>query len=172
LRPRYFARRPPVREDQPMARTGDELCNPRTGHRLRFRQTAADTGGALVEVESIYEQASVAPPEHLHPSQEERFEVLEGAVRVRVDGREQTLTRGEQLTLAPGTVHTMWNPSARPARLIWQTRPALGTESFFEAFWGPAGDPEWEPPAAANALELLARFAAEFQLADPIVSRS
>jgi len=155
-----------------MARTGDELYNPSTGHRLRFRQTAADTGGALVEVESIYEGSSVAPPEHLHPGQEERFEVLEGELRVRVDGRERALSQGQRLTLAPGTAHTMWNPSAQPARVIWQTRPALSTESFFEAFWGPADDPEWEPPGAPRALELLAGFTAEIQLADPVVGRS
>lgn len=150
-----------------MARAGDELRNPTTGHRLRFLRTAADTDGELVEVEATYEKRSAGPPDHLHPSQEERFQVLEGEVRVRVSGREQSLGPGQQLTLAPGTVHTMWNPSGQAARLIWQTRPALGTESFFEAFWGPAGDSDWEPPAGSRALELLGQFAAEIRLADP-----
>lgn len=154
-----------------MARAGDELYNPSTGHRLRFRRTAGDTGGELVEVESIYEADSAAPPEHLHPSQEERFEVLEGEVRLRVAGREQTLSEGEQLTLAPGTAHAMWNAAGRPARLIWQTRPALRTESFFEAFWGPAGDSDWMPPPVPRALELLEGFAAEIRLTGPAAPR-
>ena len=153
-----------------MARPGDELHNPITAHRLRFLRTAADTDGELVEVESTYERQSTAPPEHLHPSQEERFQVLEGEVRVRVEGQERALGDGQELTLAPGTVHTMWNPAPRPARLIWQTRPALRTESFFEAFWAPAGDPGWAPPDGPRALELLSEFEAEFRLADPPVT--
>ena len=96
--------------------------------------------------------------------------MLEGEVRVRVEGQERALGEGQELTLAPGTVHTMWNPAPRPARLIWQTRPALRTESFFEALWAPAGDPGWAPPEGPRALELLSEFEAEFRLADPPVT--
>jgi uncharacterized cupin superfamily protein len=35
------------------------------------------------------------PPEHLHPRQDERFEVLDGAVRTIIDGVEQRAAAGE-----------------------------------------------------------------------------
>ena len=30
----------------------------------------------------------------------------------------------------------MWNPGPGRARAVWQTRPALRTEAFFEMVWG------------------------------------
>ena len=123
-------------------------------------------------MESIYEAGSAAPPDHLHPSQEERFEVLEGEVRLRVAGQERTLAEGEKLTLAPGTAHAMWNAAGHPARLIWQTRPALRTEAFFETFWGPAGERGWTPPAPARALQLFKEFAPEIRLAGSAARRT
>ena len=117
-----------------MARRGDELHNRYTGQSLRFLRTTADTGGELVEVETTYRPGSAKPVEHFHPRQAEHFEVLEGTVRARVGGQERTLGLGDELDVAPGTRHAMWNDGDVPARLSWQTRPALRTEAFFEAF--------------------------------------
>jgi hypothetical protein len=39
-----------------------------------------------LEVEAEYGPNGSPPPKHLHPAQDERFRVLEGALRLRVDG--------------------------------------------------------------------------------------
>ena len=67
-----------------MAKAGDVLENPFTGQTLTFRRTTADTAGALLEVESRWAHAGQEPPVHHHPSQDERFEVLEGELRAQV----------------------------------------------------------------------------------------
>jgi len=85
----------------------------------------------LFEVEGVWGPGGSAPPSHLHPAQDERFEVLEGALRVRLDGAERDLAAGEVLEIPRGTVHAMWNPGGVPARARWQTRPALRTEEWF-----------------------------------------
>src|SRR3954467_13575474 len=113
-----------------MATAGHELRNPHTGQTLIFRRTAADTGGELLEVESTWEQQGPQPPAHFHPSQEERFEVLEGALEAEIDGERRTLSQGDELVLPAGTVHSMWNAGPGPARASWVTRPALRTEQF------------------------------------------
>jgi len=74
-----------------------------------------------------------APPAHLHPDQDERFEVLAGVVDVRIGGVERRFGPGEAFDVPRGTAHQMWNAGAEPARAIWQTRPAGGTAAWFTA---------------------------------------
>ena len=59
-----------------MTQHGDELVNAITGLRTVFRQTARETNGELLQVEWIAEPRWTTGPEHIHPSQAERFEVL------------------------------------------------------------------------------------------------
>jgi quercetin dioxygenase-like cupin family protein len=87
----------------------------------------------LLEVEATYGPHGKPPPRHLHPSQEERFEVLAGVLRARVGEEERTLGRGEELEIPPGVPHQMWNPAEEPARVLWQTRPGGRTEQWFRA---------------------------------------
>ena len=78
----------------------------------------------LLEVEAVYAPAGKEPPKHYHPSQDEHFEVLEGSIRVRAGDEERTLGVGDEIDIARGTVHKMWNPASGDARVLWQTRPA------------------------------------------------
>ena len=114
-----------------MARSGDTFVNAVTGFTLRFVKTSADTDGQLLEVEATYPPQGVAPPAHFHPRQEEHFEVLRGAVRVRFAGEIRDLHAGEVLVVPPGVPHAMWNATGEEASVRWQTRPALRTEDFF-----------------------------------------
>jgi mannose-6-phosphate isomerase-like protein (cupin superfamily) len=91
------------------------------------------SGPDALEVEATYGPGGEAPPKHLHPAQDERFEVLEGSLRVRVDGSERELSRGEGIEIPRGTVHQMWNPGVVPARVSWRTSPAGRTEEWFRA---------------------------------------
>jgi glyoxylate utilization-related uncharacterized protein len=115
-------------------------------------------------METIYEAKSAEPVEHFHPSQVERFEVLEGVVRVRIAGAERDLKQGEILVIEPGTPHAMWNAGSDRARMNWQTRPALRTELFFEAVWGLAREDNLGPEQGAA---LMREYADVFRLAPP-----
>jgi mannose-6-phosphate isomerase-like protein (cupin superfamily) len=115
-----------------MAEVGDTVSNPAARMTLRFTQTAASTDGELLEMEATYEPSSNQPPAHFHPSQEERFEIRSGAIRVRIDGAERELAAGASLEVPRRTVHAMWNAGPEDAVVLWQTRPALRTEEFFE----------------------------------------
>lgn len=154
-----------------MARAGDVLENPVSGQRLIFRKTAQDTGGELLEMESVYTRpTSSRPPEHYHLHQEERFEVLSGSVRTLVDGETRTLREGEVLVVSPGTPHEMWSEEGGEARVLWQTRPALKTEAFFETIWGLARDGKTNEKGIPNPLQasVIAReYDREFRLARP-----
>ena len=77
----------------------------------------------LLEVEVEYGPGGSPPPKHWHPAQDEHFRVIDGALRVRVDGVERELAAGDEIEIPRGAIHQMWNPSATPARAIWETRP-------------------------------------------------
>jgi quercetin dioxygenase-like cupin family protein len=108
----------------------------RDGFRLRLVRTAAETGGELLEMEATYGGAGDLPPEHWHPAQLERFEVLEGAVRTIVDGVERRYASGERFEVPAGVRHQMTGDG--PARVRWEVTPPLRTAEFFARLLGGA----------------------------------
>lgn len=153
-----------------MARAGDELHNPVTGQRLVFRRTTADTGGDLLEVESVWAPGGVEPVAHFHPKQDEHFAVLEGRLAARVGREERVLEKGDVLDVPAAAVHSMWNAHDGETRAVWRTTPALETEAFFETAWGLAQDGKVDAKGVPGLLQvgLMAReFDDEFRLAKP-----
>jgi quercetin dioxygenase-like cupin family protein len=95
-----------------------------------------------LEVVASYRPHGSPPPAHLHPSQDERFEVLEGEMRALVDGEELRLAAGAEVEILRGQVHRMWNPGDVEARVRWRTTPALRTEEWFrtlDSLFAPEG---------------------------------
>jgi quercetin dioxygenase-like cupin family protein len=134
-----------------MARAGQEIESP-GGMKLRFIQTGAETGGELLEMEAANSGDGSMPPMHLHPTQAERFEVLEGSMRAIVDGEERVYAQGESVEVPAGTPHQ--TGTEEPTRMRWEVRPALRTAEFFERLYGKGPD---------SAREMGEGFWAEFQ---------
>ena len=107
--------------------------------------------GDLLEMEASYEGAGLMPPEHVHPRQAERFEILEGEVRAFVDGVERTFKAGQAFEVPTATPHRM--AATTPTRMRWQVRPALRTAEFFRRLYGGDAGPD-----------LLAEFSDEIRL--------
>lgn len=123
---------------------------------------------ALV-VEATYGGQGNPPPAHVHPAQDERFEMLEGRLSVRL-GRApvRELTAGEVLEIPRGTAHRMWNARSEPARVRWETRPAGRTEQWWAALDGARRDGERMPPLPTLAA-LLTEYRDVFRLGAPQV---
>jgi quercetin dioxygenase-like cupin family protein len=118
-----------------MLQPGRVLLNRVNGQSLIFRRTGAQTMGRILEVEIAYPPGGHQPPDHIHPEQEATLELLEGALRVRLNGRLREVAAGEVLILQAGVRHAAWNPGPTPARGVWLTYPALDTESLLKALW-------------------------------------
>ena len=115
-----------------MAHPGQILDNPISGERITFRKTAADTGGALLVIDLDLLPAGQVPGAHVHPRQEERFEVVEGAMRFRKGLKTITARAGDTVVVPPGTVHRFDNAGDGPARVRVEVEPALRMEELFE----------------------------------------
>jgi len=125
-----------------MARAGDELVDPNTGERMIFRKTAKETDGELLQLDWIGKAGWKAGPLHIHPYQEERFEVLSGTLGSHVAGVERIHEAGEVVATPAGCVHTVWNAGGEEEEVhaLVEFRPALRTETVFETVTGLAQD--------------------------------
>ena len=116
-----------------MARRGQTLVNPVSGERITFRTTAEESNGELVAIELALPPGGRVPGRlHLHPLQEERFEVVEGRMRFRVEGERVTAEPGEVVVVPPGVPHDFANDGDQAALVRVEIRPALKMEQLFE----------------------------------------
>jgi quercetin dioxygenase-like cupin family protein len=116
-----------------MAYAGQTLENPESGERITFRQTAADTDGELVAIDLELPAGRRVPgPLHVHPLQEERFEVVDGTMRFQL-GRERIVAGpGEVVVVPAGVRHDFANVGDTDALVRVEVRPALEMERLFE----------------------------------------
>jgi quercetin dioxygenase-like cupin family protein len=154
-----------------MARSGEMIENPVTRERIRFLRTSQETTGELTEFEVIVEPRGFAAAEHVHPKQEERFEVLSGCLHSRVDGVVQVVLPGGSLVVPRGTPHVWRNGGNDELRMRVEFRPALKTESFFETFFGLARDGKTNPknglPGLLQVAVLVDEYRDEIRLIRP-----
>ena len=93
------------------------------GEVLTFLRTAAETAGALVEIETVLGAGVKGPPLHIHLRETESFRVTEGEVSIRVGRRWQVHGPGAELTVQPGTAHTFANKSEARAAFVVTIAP-------------------------------------------------
>ncbi|MDO8187779.1 cupin domain-containing protein [Conexibacter sp. JD483] len=113
-----------------------------------------------------YSAGGREPPLHLHPQQDERFEVLSGALRVTLDGRLLTVAAGESVAIPRGAAHRMAPVGPEGATARWSTTPALRTEQWWSELAALRERCGGDPPLPALA-RLLREFDGEFRLALP-----
>jgi mannose-6-phosphate isomerase-like protein (cupin superfamily) len=140
-----------------VAHAGQEIESP-GGMTLRLVRTGAETDGELLEMEARYSGEAGMPPEHLHPSQVEHFEIVEGAMRTIIGGEERVYEGGDSFEVPAGTPHQM--AAQGPTTMRWEVRPAMRTAEFFERLFGAGPDSAREMGEA-----FFAEFADEFRLA-------
>jgi|RhiMetdeSRZDD1v2_1073273.scaffolds.fasta_scaffold09279_3 quercetin dioxygenase-like cupin family protein len=100
--------------------------------RQRYRFHRADDEALQVEV---WASPGANVPAHVHPAQEERFQVLSGTVTFWVDGRRTNATAGATVVAPPGSVHAFLNDDGE-AHLMAEVRPALDLQEFLESAAG------------------------------------
>jgi quercetin dioxygenase-like cupin family protein len=133
---------------------GDTLYNPVTKERMTFLRTSAATGGAFTLVELRAAPGAVVAAAHVHPSQTEKFEILEGLFAATVDGTALEAGPGDVLSVEPGQAHTWRN--AGDGELVFRTKvePALQFERLIETMFSLAADGKTNRRGLPNPLRL------------------
>jgi mannose-6-phosphate isomerase-like protein (cupin superfamily) len=137
-----------------MFTSGQTIENAVTGEEIRFVETAAETGGAYVVVETLVHPGGAVATRHIHPHQTERFEVLEGEMTFHVGRERVTLTAGEAVTVPAGTPHAFRNAGAADARFRAEVTPALQFEELLATMFALAADGRTNEQGMPNPLQL------------------
>jgi quercetin dioxygenase-like cupin family protein len=145
-----------------MIHAGDVIENPVTGERLVFRKTSRETNGEAVVIETFVKPHGFVAAAHLHPYQEERFQVLRGTVGFRVGREEIVAGPGQRLTVPAGTAHKFWNAGEDEAHFVCEVRPALQFEQLIETMFGLAADGKTSKKGMPNPLRLAVIARAHF----------
>jgi len=137
-----------------MIRAGDVIENAVTGERIIFRKTSRETNGSAVVIETFVRPNGFVAAAHVHPSQEERFQVLRGSLGMKVGGEKLVAGPGQRVTVPAGTAHTFWNAGDVEAHFVCEIRPALQFESLLETMFALASDGKTNRKGMPNPLRL------------------
>ncbi len=99
-----------------------------------FKIYGEETGHALAVVEHPIDPRRLVPP-HTHADTDEYSYVLEGEIGARIGNRVIKAPVGTYVFKPRGIMHTFWNATDRPARILEILSPAK-----FEKFFEEAGD--------------------------------
>jgi len=110
----------------------DVLEMKQLGLSVRFLRTGPDTNGEVLEMEVTGRPRGFLSQPHVHGSQVERLEVVSGAMKVAMDGREHVLTVGQSIDVPAGTTHTQVPLGDGPGVVRIEVRPAGRTQAFLE----------------------------------------
>jgi quercetin dioxygenase-like cupin family protein len=114
-----------------MAVTAGDVLSYHDGSEFTVLKSAADTGGEVLELEMFFPPTTEDVPRHIHPAQDETYEVIEGAFKVLVGSEWHELGPGQSATVPAGTVHTFRIVGDQPARVRNLHAPALDFEDYF-----------------------------------------
>ena len=137
-----------------MITTGQSITNSVTGETLVFRTTSADTNGERVVVETFVEPNGAVAAAHVHPAQEERFEVLAGELEFRLGKRTLVAKPGDRVLVPAGTPHRFRNVGDETAHFVCEVTPALGFEQLIETMFSLAEDGKVNRKGMPNPLRL------------------
>jgi mannose-6-phosphate isomerase-like protein (cupin superfamily) len=145
-----------------MIHAGDVIENPITGERLVFRKTSRETNGEAVVLEAFVKPNGFVAAAHVHPHQEERFQVLRGTVGFRIGRKELVAGPGQRVTVPAGTAHKFWNAGDDEVHFVCEVRPALQFEQLIETMFALATDGKTNKKGMPNPLRLAVIARAHF----------
>jgi mannose-6-phosphate isomerase-like protein (cupin superfamily) len=147
-----------------MIHAGDTIKNPVTGERIVFHQTSRETNGEAVVFETFVQPNGFVAAAHVHPKQEERFEIVAGTLGLKVGGGEIVAGPGETLTVPAGAPHRFWNAGDHEVRFLCEVRPALKFEQLLETMFALAADGKTNKKGMPNLLRLAVIARAHFDV--------
>jgi mannose-6-phosphate isomerase-like protein (cupin superfamily) len=101
-----------------------------TGERFALRSDPGDTDRLTFDF--YVEPGGGVKDNHRHTKQSEHFRCISGALDVTVNGESRRLCPGDELVLAPGTLHTLQNLGDTDVHCEVEYRPAGRNREWFQ----------------------------------------
>jgi quercetin dioxygenase-like cupin family protein len=153
-----------------MIKKGDTMVNVRTGQKMTFLKTWADTKGTQLKIDCVSPATAEREKAHYHPYQENRFTVTQGQLLFNIAGEEKIASVGEVVAIPKNVVHSFYNAGQTDAHYIQEFFPALKIDRLFETFFVLAKEGKLNKGGAPNIFRtalILLHFEKEIRLAQP-----
>jgi mannose-6-phosphate isomerase-like protein (cupin superfamily) len=111
----------------------ETIVNPLTGYSMTFLEASHE----LFRSSEIGQPGAPPPALHVHPFQEERFEVIRGSVAFVMGGRQVVCGAGEDVVVPAGVPHTFQNAGEGEFEMFGEYRPGMPEKSrrFHEVYF-------------------------------------
>lgn len=112
------------------------------GERMQFLNSGHEADDQVLSMDTVREPFENpdyklrSEDGHVHPHQEERFEVTKGRACFLIGDREVVLEAGQVGVVPPNTVHHWMALDGKPVHVKAQFKPALDTGAWFLSFHG------------------------------------
>jgi quercetin dioxygenase-like cupin family protein len=143
-------------------KAGELAWNPVTGERGIVLEGPEENDERRLVVELYVSPGGAVVGEHLHPAIEERFEVLEGRLGVKLSGLKSEATRGDAVEVPAGTWHDWWNAGETEAVVRVSVTPGDRFSLMIATLFGLALDGRTNSKGLPKPLQ-LAQVAREFE---------
>ncbi|MEM7537112.1 MAG: cupin domain-containing protein [Chloroflexota bacterium] len=146
------------------------ISQPQTGEWIFGLVAAEETGGEFASGVVIFRPGNAGPPEHIHPTYDEHFDILAGEFVFTVDSVEQVARPGDTLVVKQGVAHTFRCVSDEFGALIGETRPASRTAEVISTLFGMAHEGKLSAqgqPQLLHAMVIGAEFADDTVFTSP-----
>jgi quercetin dioxygenase-like cupin family protein len=110
---------------------------------------ADQTAGGLLVLDQTLAPGSISPA-HNHSEETQGAYVLEGEITFWTEGEEETVGPGGYAVRPAGALHSLWNATDRPARMLELTTPAARFEAFVREMDRGAREGSLDPAAVAT----------------------
>lgn len=133
---------------------GGEVIHGPVGAPARILTRTETTNGGMATLVVEIPPAQ-GPPEHVHAREDEAHYVLDGVLRVKLDGEYSDAPAGSLVFIPRGTAHCFVNVGESMARLLVIFAPS-GMERFFEGAPGVSpGSEEYRELARSAWMEVV-----------------
>lgn len=153
-----------------MIKKGDTIVNVRTGQKMTFLETWAETNGTQLKIDCVSPASSAREKSHFHPYQENRFTILKGGLHFTINGKEQLAIVGDIISIPKNIPHSFYNSGHTDAHYIQEFFPALKIDSLFETFFVLAREDKLNKSGTPNIFRtalILLNYKKEIRLAQP-----
>ncbi|HWQ16132.1 MAG TPA: cupin domain-containing protein [Roseiflexaceae bacterium] len=136
-------------------RTSPLVSQPITGEWVFGLVTRAETGGAYERGAGVFPPGNAGPPEHIHPTYDEHFRIVQGEFVFRIGGQERGARAGDELVVSKGTPHTFRCVGSEHGALVVETRPAARTGAVICTLFGMAHEGLLTPQGQPKLLHAM-----------------
>jgi len=115
-----------------MAQPGDVIEVPDLNLRFEIRATAESTNGEYAEFDAIGSPRGFVRVMHVHAGVTERHEVVEGVLKIKMQGKVHRLHPGDSLEIPPGVAHYQRGGADGTGRVRIRHTPAGRIDEFLD----------------------------------------